>query len=701
MKKTVCLTFLISFVFLFSNGGSAQNKTVGLPSLLKEMVSRESLAKYPDPYYTTRQYSSYDRDSKKPGNQDWFANWDRTQFLRVEKNQGRKEYVMMDTDGPGAIVRFWMTFAGKNAGQGTLRIYFDGESEPTIEGTAFEVLSGGKLVGMPLSMSVSPKTNYDIRGHNLYLPLPFAGNCKITYQSDQIKSTGAKSGGESVYYNINYREYEEDTDVKTFAKQQLEENEKLLRRVQEQLLFRDKEYQMSKLETSTEAFDNTIAPGESHTVKVLGPAAIRRLSMDLDAQNPEQALRSTIMKISFDGREKVWVPVGDFFGTGYQYRESNTWYTTVTEEGKMSAYWVMPFQESAEITFKNLGEQEVTVQNGRVAFTDWDWNENSMYFGASWHQYSDLYTGERKGMDGSGNPFDVNYTELEGEGVYVGDVLTLFNTTYAWWGEGDEKIYIDGEDFPSHFGTGTEDYYGYAWVRPEVFTNHPFIAQPDGSGNITPGYTVNMRFRSLDDIPFQQSIKVDMEMWHWVSANIDFAPTTFYYLKPGGKTLTKPDVENAQRKVATKRSDLVSPKITDNRIEAEKFIIDEFTDGIITFQYLEEPKVSNNKQLWWRRVTPGNKLTAKFISEEEKTVRAEANFVVAPDYGKVKVSINGHTVLDEFNGFNDSVSIQNVDLGEISLQEGENQITFEMLDKHPDKEKGMIGLDYIDFKAVQ
>ena len=48
-------------------------------------------------------------------------------------------------------------------------------------------------------------------------------------------------------------------------------------------------------------------------------------------------------------------------------------------------------------------------------------------------------------------------------------MLHLINYHRGWWGEGDEKIYVDGEDFPSHFGTGTEDYYGYAWCRPEEF----------------------------------------------------------------------------------------------------------------------------------------------------------------------------------------------------------------------------------------
>jgi hypothetical protein len=157
-----------------------------------------------------------------------------------------------------------------------------------------------------------------------------------------------------------------------------------------------------------------------------------------------------------------------------------------------------------------------------------------------------------------GNPFDINYTKLEGEGIYVGDVLVLFNTEPRWWGEGDEKIYVDGEGFPSHIGTGTEDYYGYAWCRPESFTNHPFISQPDGSGNLAPGYTVNIRYRGLDGIPFKESLTFDMELWHWTKALMNYAVATFWYMKPGGKCFVEPDIAGAKAKVALKRSDIVS-----------------------------------------------------------------------------------------------------------------------------------------------
>jgi len=95
----------------------------------------------------------------------------------------------------------------------------------------------------------------------------------------------------------------------------------------------------------------------------------------------------------------------------------------------------------------------------------------------------------------------------------------------------DEKIYVDGETFPSSIGTGTEDYYGYAWCRPEPFS-HPLIAQPTGRGNFHPGMSVNMRYRILDAIPFNESIRVDIELWHWVKTTIDYSVTSYYYLSP-------------------------------------------------------------------------------------------------------------------------------------------------------------------------
>jgi len=79
------------------------------------------------------------------------------------------------------------------------------------------------------------------------------------------------------------------------------------------------------------------------------------------------------------------------------------------------------------------------------------WNKSSMYFGTSWHEYHHLnsWLPEEKQMDSW--HFDVNYVTLEGQGLYVGDALTVFNTADAWWGEGDEKIFVDDDIFPRNY----------------------------------------------------------------------------------------------------------------------------------------------------------------------------------------------------------------------------------------------------------
>ena len=103
----LCTCFAIT-----SSLHSAESKTITFESLLEEMVDRDCIARLPSPAYACKQFSSYDRNSTEPGSPTWWANMDRSYFVRIEESNGRKEHVLMDADGPGAIVRFWATWHG-------------------------------------------------------------------------------------------------------------------------------------------------------------------------------------------------------------------------------------------------------------------------------------------------------------------------------------------------------------------------------------------------------------------------------------------------------------------------------------------------------------------------------------------------------------------------------------------------------------
>ena len=129
MRRTTLFCWgLAGMLGLLLIADQLRGQSVSLGSLLDEMVDRDNLARFPQPAYTCSQASSYDRGTVAPDKPGWFANMDRSYFVRTEEKDGRKEYVLMDVEGPGAVVRIWATWhgpGGKDFSDGTLRFYLD------------------------------------------------------------------------------------------------------------------------------------------------------------------------------------------------------------------------------------------------------------------------------------------------------------------------------------------------------------------------------------------------------------------------------------------------------------------------------------------------------------------------------------------------------------------------------------------------
>jgi hypothetical protein len=535
LKNLILLSIaILTLPLIFSCG---QRKVVSLKTLLLDMTDRKSLSLYPSPLYSLKQFSSYDRKTDTVRGRGWFANDDYTQFSGVDSTKGKKEYILFDADGPGAVVRWWMTFSGEGSSNGIIRVYIDHSPLPVVEDSVLKVLSGHLLAGDPLSSSVSPETDYDKRGHNLYLPIPFSRHCRITYQCDSIRIT-ADSRKPSIYYNICYREYEKGTKVISYSKNELDNAAELIIKTNELL-----KIPKTLLPVNSNTLINlnaSIKGGDSASISSDNRgSAVNKLTLRLSASDQEFALRSVILKISFDGLQTVWVPAGDFFGTGYKKTSSSTWNSSVDEKMTMESYWLMPFKKELVVTLLNCGDQKVDARL-EMEVSKYKWLKNSMYFGASWHEYHQILTAGSEATGGTGLHRDINFADIRGRGLYAGDAVTVFNTVDAWWGEGDEKIFVDKESFPSSIGTGSEDYYGYAWCRPELFS-HPFIAQPSGSGNFHAGLTINMRYRVLDAIPFRSAISSNIELWHWLPAVINYALTSYWYVIPPYDINIKPN----------------------------------------------------------------------------------------------------------------------------------------------------------------
>lgn len=672
---------------------AADNPPITFSSLLEEMVNRDALAQFPEPAYTCKQFSSYDRHSDTPDSPTWWANMDRSYFLGTEEKAGKKEYVLMDTAGPGAVVRFWATWhgpSGKPFTNGILRFYLDGSEKPAIEGPIQSVLDEGMLTGAPLSEGVSPQTQYGQRGHNLYLPIPYARHCKITYQTDAPVDEGAHQG-EALYYQINYRTYAAGTAVQSFSMDQLETAKSVLAETQKKLA---ESVRPDAASLKDITMIKELPAGKTVVLEAKGPAGIAAFIVKLKADNLPQALRSTVIEMAFDGNTTVWCPAGDFFGIGYKGKPYKTWYTEVAEDGTMSCYWPMPFERSAVITLHNLGDQAVQVEKLQAKTKPWTWDNRSMYFHAAWKQWTKIQTCTNSRTTDQG-AFDLNWVKVAGQGVYVGDSLVVFNGAAAWWGEGDEKIYVDGETFPSHFGTGTEDYYGYAWCRPEYFQS-AFHAQPCGDGNMDGGFSVNVRYRALDAIPFTTSLQFDMELWHWAKTRVNYAPTTFWYARPQATSNVQPMPEEARNKVALVQEDVVEIKRVKGALEGEAMQIRQKTGGKTELQSGAQFDWSGNKQLWWIDAKEGDMLTLDFPVDKPGLYALTAALTKAKDYGVISIALNGKPLTEKLDLYNPSVITEEIALGTCQLKQGVNQLEVKIIGSNPEAiKRNMFGLDYI------
>ncbi|MHC4964938.1 MAG: glycoside hydrolase family 172 protein, partial [Planctomycetota bacterium] len=638
--------WLIALVVLASGPAAADDRaeTITLASLLEEMIDREVLARVPDPAYTCRQFSSYDRAARSP-DEEWFANHDANQYLRTEENDGRQEWVLMDTPGPGAVVRIW---SANPPDDGTLRIYLDGSNEPVIAAPMADLLGGKWRVAPPLSAVRS-------RGWNLYLPVPYAEHCKITCDKDGF------------YYQINYRTYEPGTRVESYCDAAAAEAKGAVARVQQVLIHPPRADGDRK-----EGINEMIEAGASASVPLgPGPRAIRYLILYVPSEDLPTALRSTILQIDFDGERTVWCPLGDFFGSGVGVNAYSGWWRLVGSrptggggvEAILTCRWVMPYRESCRISIHNLSSWRTEVRLSAVS-SPWDWDDRSMHFHTVWRQQNPIPTRPMR---------DWNYVEVRGKGVFVGDTLALANPVKIWWGEGDEKIYVDGEAFPSHFGTGTEDYYGYAWGSAEPF-EAPFHAQPrcDGPGNY--GHTTVSRVRSLDAIPFGESFRFDMEVWHWKECDIGYAATSHFYALPGATHNRPPQPQEAARGPLDPPP-LPAPFHIEGALEAEKMkIVDRSQDFVAVPQGGFDPRLwSGEQQLWVQAQRVGD-----FIELEIPAGAGRRRLLVYAtrswDYAIVRFFVNGTRVGDDVDLFNTEgravAATGPIDLGVVRPVEG-------------------------------
>ena len=254
-----------------------------------------------------------------------------------------------------------------------------------------------------------------------------------------------------------------------------------------------------------------VEPGESvQLVDIDGPGCVTHIWMTVASATrlpaEPSALRAMVLEVSYDGSASpsVSVPVGDFFGLAHGVATRYASRLTASHEGSgFTSRIPMPFVGRLAMTITNRSAQQLTV------FYQVDILLGPLRDGTGF-----LHAGfRRENPTQLGRDFVIT-DGWDGPGRFLGVVagVRLLSHPEHWWGEGEVKMYFDGEQWPTICGTGTEDYLDSAWGLgtfdgPE--TGAPLVlgdARDDTSGGHR--FVGMYRWHLSDPIPFRRSLRV-------------------------------------------------------------------------------------------------------------------------------------------------------------------------------------------------
>lgn len=627
--------------------------------LVERLVDLRALANPPLPGETSGSVTSYDRASRFDAASgryvDWRANADGTGCVRSDG----KSIVAAELTGPGVVWRIWSA----DPQEGPIRFYVDGAKEPVLD-VPFKSLFDTEHGPFRFNQLVRELA----RGWNCFVPIAFNKSLRIEF-----------GAGWGMYYQITYTKFPKGWSVPsfrgTFDAAELDE----LARANRTWAYRGETVQSNK----ARRIERVVEVGGRESVDVAdldGAGAITELRIELDEQNPEvqaRMLRELALSIAWDGEEhpSVWCPMGDFFGSAPGVHPYESLPAGMSER-ELRSSWYMPFGEGARIQLTNDGD---ATRRFRVALKVEPLDrpaDKLLRFHAKWHR--DDYG--PAGIDRFRKDRYPDWPVLDVDGAsgrFCGMHLAVWNPLHKWddalasqfeqptsercdddawfqrevvgnrywYGEGDEKFFVDGETFPSTYGTGTEDYFGFAWGTPALFDSAT-QAQTVNTNNT--GHISLARFQIADNVPFQHRFEACLEKYHGNNWPLLYAATAYWYQSPG--TADRYEKVPLRERVGYERPPTRrAPRVPEGGVyEGERDLVPAAIPAGAPLARAQDmafagPHWSGNAHLLLEGCV-GDEVKLQFAVGEAFHGEIELQLTQAPDYAVCDIAINGKIV---------------------------------------------------------
>lgn len=412
-----------------------------------------------------------------------------------------------------------------------------------------------------------------------------------------------------------------------------------------------------------------IPPGQALTIADLkGPGRIAHIWFTIAAEDPLYP-RSMVLRIYWDGEQEpsVEAPIGDFFAMGHGVKQNLTSLpVAISSDGRAyNCYWPMPFRKSARITVTNDADKPVHALYYQV-----DWQKlpslpaGTPYFHAQYRQETPC------------GPDDYLLLDTVGKGHYVGTVLSVWHRENSWFGEGDDRFYIDGETTPSINGTGTEDYFNDAWGFREL--NRPYYGVSLWEGYEIGNRGTAYRWHIQDPVPFEKSLKVTIEH-KGVLFDEQGKVTTGFGLRHDLFYSVAFWYQTGQAKRFAQIPPLKDRVPQCTRVEVEKALTT-LPPGAAA---QDIPECSGGKQILFVNADPNAHLDIPFTVDKKGEYIVSVGVLKSFDYGIFDILLDGKVVSAHQDLYNSSIASREIFLGHRPLEAGPHTITFQCRGANP------------------
>jgi hypothetical protein len=452
-----------------------------------------------------------------------------------------------------------------------------------------------------------------------------------------------------------------------------------------------------------------VTPGETKVLAdIKGPAVIRHIWLTFNEAQPNwlEAGGSArpdeiVLRMYWDNNKEpaVEAPIGDFFGAGFGLRREIISAPVQVEGGDgYNCYWPMPFYKRGLITVTNESQKNVRSFYYHIDYTQEETlPEKTGYFCA---QYRNEFP-EKIGSD-------YLILDAEGEGQYVGTVMSVRSRSPFWFGEGDAKFYVDGDQQPTIQGTGTEDYFLMAWgLNERLFPYFGCTYMSTDFEDIGVEYCL-YRWHIADPVCFTKSLRFEIEHKGWITADEtesgkieghveredDMATVAFWYQIGQPKRFTT--LPPLPERMLPNLDIIIEGKAMQSSAR--------HSPGVLELQ--KGYDWTGDGQIFFMPASSEPFLKVDFMVQKEEYRALMLRFTFANDYGIYQIFLDGKNVrqpddymagqkLHDFDFYSKDLMVKDIYLGSFTLPVGKHTLRFECVGRNPFSNGNYLGFDSI------